>query len=478
MRFPGFIGPSYTLQSVNVDCQRCVNYYPETDEAGTGKEREVMSLVGTPGLRLLASMGVGPIRGIYTVPSSGALFVVSGSKLYSVDSLFNATLVGSINTNFGNVGMADNGIQLMIVDGLNGYYVTLNTGVLSTITDPNFKGGTQVTFQDGYFILNVPETNQFYLSDLNDVTFTNVDVGTKEGLPDNIIGLMSNQRNLFLFGSLSTEIWWDNGGTFPFQRVEGAFIPIGCMATFSIAKLQDAIYWVGEDQQGRGIVYRTQGYQAQRVSTHAVETALNDIGPSSLAAASAWTYQQGGHGFYVLNFPGSTSSWVFDTSTNLWHERTYLSLGQPGRHRGQNQAFAYSTNVVGDYENGNIYALDPMTYTDNGAPIQRIRTAPHITKELKQNFHSWFQLDMETGIGLDGTGQGTDPKAILQWSDDGGHSWSNEHWMTTGKIGDKRHRAIVRRLGRSRDRVYRITITDPNKTTLIGADLGLQEGTC
>jgi hypothetical protein len=90
--------------------------------------------------------------------------------------------------------------------------------------------------------------------------------------------------------------------------------------------------------------------------------------------------------------------------------------------------------------------------------------------------HNSFQLDMEVGVGLDGTTQGTDPQVMLQWSDDGGHTWSNERWADIGKIGKRRTRVIWRRLGSSRDRVYRVMVSDPIKVVLIGAELDVEEG--
>lgn len=475
MRFPGFIGPSYTLQSKNVDAQRCINYYPEMDELGTGKEREVMSLVGTPGLKLLASLGVGPVRGTYTT-STGALYVVSGTGLYSVDSTWTATLLGSLLTSIGPVSMADNGLQMVCVDGPNGYYVTLSTSVFTQITDPNFLGANQVTFQDGYFIFNKPGTQQFYISGLNAITFDPTDIATKEGSPDNIVGLISDHLNLYLFGSISSEVFYDSGNTFPFERVQGAFLPIGCLSTFSIAKFQGSIFWLGCDEQGRGIVYRSTAYQPARISNFALENVIAGVSASNISTARAWTYQQRGHSFYCLNIPGTESTWVFDTATSLWHERSYLNLGDLVRHRADCHAYAYSTNVVGDYLNGNLYALDPATYSDNGNPLPRVRSAPHLTNSLDRLFHHWFQLDMEVGVGADGNGQGVSPQAMLQWSDDGGHTWSSERWTSIGPIGKTKTRAIWRRLGHSRDRVYRAWITDPVKVTLIGADIGFDAG--
>jgi len=69
-----------------------------------------------------------------------------------------------------------------------------------------------------------------------------------------------------------------------------------------------------------------------------------------------------------------------------------------------------------------------------------------------------------------------DPQAMLDWSDDGGHTWSNEHWASIGVIGDYTARAIWRRLGRSRNRIYRVSITDAVKRVIMGADLEAEVG--
>lgn len=474
MRFPGFIGPSYTLQSVNVDCQRCVNLYPEINELGTGKEREVAALVGTPGLRLLVHLVSSPIRGLYTA-SDGTLYAVGGNKLYSLNSSFSPTQLGVLNTGDGPVSMSDNGEQVVVVDGDFGYVWTVDTSAFAQISDPDFLGADQVTFQDGYFIFNKPNSQQFYISEINGVAFDALDIASAEGSPDRLIGLISDHQNLYLFGRQSTEIFYNSGAAdFPFVRTQGAILEVGCSAAFSIAKLQSAIYWLGQDESGRGIVYRAQGFQPQRVSTHAIEKVISDLG--DVSDARAWTYQQAGHSFYCLSIPGAESTWVFDTSTNLWHERASLDFDGYSRHRADCHAFAYETNVVGDRTSGKLFALDPEVFTDDGDEIVRERSAPHITKELDRIFHSRFQLDIETGVGIDGSTQGIAPQAMIQWSDDGGHSWSNERWADIGPIGVRSQRVIWRRLGSSRDRVYRVRISDPVKVTLIGADLALEQG--
>lgn len=476
MRFPGFIGPSYTLQSVNVDCQKCVNLFPEVNALGTGKEREVAALVPTPGLRLLLTLPGAPVRGFW-MASNGEFYAVGGNKFYQISSAWVATELGSLNTSTGAVSMADNGTHLVIVDGTNGFVWNMSTDTFSQITDPNFYTADHVGFLDGYFIFNKHGTQQFYITGLNAITLDALDIATVEGSPDNLVGLSVHRQSIYFFGTQSIEVYYNSGDAdFPFARIQGAVIDIGCAATRSIAKVADTLYWLGGDDTGSGIVYRMQGHQAERISTPAIESVIRDQSSTNVASARAWTYQQGGHAFYCLNIPGTNSTWCFDSSTSLWHERQYLNLWSLERHRADCHAVAFGTNVVGDYVNGKVYALDPATYSDSGTSIPRIRTAPHMSEGMARLFHKSFQLDMETGVGLQ-SGTGSDPQVMLRWSDDGGHTWSSERWVSAGALGNRKTRVIWRRLGSARDRVYEIRITDPVKTVLIGAEVDIEGGT-
>jgi hypothetical protein len=482
MRFQGFIGPSYTLRSKNVDCQRCINLYPELNEMGRGKEQEVMTLISTPGLSLLLTIGAGPIRGLYTA-STEELFAVSGTKFYRISSAWVATELGTLGSASGPVSIADNGNHVVIVDGSATLYVwNMDTSAFSTKTSADdYLGANQVTFQDGYFVFNKPDSGQFYISVLHvpgvtlDVTFDGADISSSEGSPDNIKGLISDHRDLWLFNDKTTEVFFNSGNAdFPFERIQGAFIEHGCAARFSVAKMNNAVFWLGQDDKGLGIVYMAKSYDPQRISTHAVENAIRQY--ENISDAVAYTYQEEGHTFYALNFPTANTTWVFDSSTSLWHERVYTVDGQFQRHRAENHALAFETHVVGDYENGKIYELSSSVYSDNGQAISRQRIAPHVSAGMKRVFYNSFQLDIETGVGLDGTTQGTDPQAMMDFSDDGGHSWSNEKWVSFGKLGNRHKRARWTRLGASRDRVFRLTITDPVKVTMLGAELEIEAG--
>lgn len=469
MRQPGFIGPSYEVRAKNVDCQRCVNLYPEIDELRTGKAGEVASLIGTPGLALLVALPTGPIRGEYRVTSSGDFYVVAGNQLYKVASDWTYTAMGSLITQTGTVSMSDNGTQLIVVDGPYGYILPFSNNAWQRITADGFTGADKVVFIDGYFIVNRPDSQVFQISALYDgLQWDALDFGTAEGSPDNIVSIEEYRNQLIVFGERTIEPYYDSGDEFPFTRVQGGFIEFGCAAAQSVAKLDDKLFWLGQNDYGQGVVYTLQGYQPARVSNYAVELAIQGYG--DISDAVAYAYQQDGHSFYVLNFTGANTTWVYDTTTGIWHERDYTNDGVSERHRANCHTFVFDTHVVGDYANGNLYAFRMDQYTDNGATITRLRAAPHLTGEdLDWVFYSRFQLDMKSGTGLDGTQQGTNPQVMLDWSNDGGYSWSPKQTRSMGQIGQYTYRAIWNRLGKSRDRVHRVTITDPVEVVLIGA---------
>lgn len=337
---------------------------------------------------------------------------------------------------------------------------------------------SHIAWVDGYFIINKIGTNKFYVSDLQGFTIDSLSFASSEGNPDQIAGLVANNRDLFVFNETTTEIFVNTGNPdFPFERVQGGFIEMGCLAKHSIARLKGTIFWLGQDQNGGGAAYMMNGYTPQRISTHVIEQKI-----SSYAApenATAFGYEWNGHFFYVLNFTEAT--WVYDLSTGVWHERAYTNSGTLERHRAEAHAYdsGNDSHVVGDYESGEIYKFDDSTYDDDGDVITRLRTCPHISSTLEQIVCDKLQLDMETGVGLV-SGQGSDPQVMLDWSDDGGHTWSDEAWTSAGGqaggIGEYSTRVIWRRLGRFRDRIFRFKITDPVKVVLIDAWLALRSG--
>ena len=464
------LGATYVTRSVNAADARMVNMFPEVIPEG-GKEPGF--LMRAPGLRKLTEVGAGPIRGLWQL--GGYLYVVSGNTLYKVSSTYTATALGTI-ANTGPVSMADNGTQIFIAANPQGYIYNTSTLVFAQITDPDFPGAVNVGYLDGYFVFNEPNSQKFWVTQLLDGTSVDpLDFASAEGSPDGVVGLIVDHREIWLLGTNSVEVWYNAGLLdFPLQRIQGAFNEIGCVAPYSIAKMDNGIFWLGQDARGQGIVYRANGYTGQRISTHAVEWQIQQYG--NLSDAIAYTYQQDGHSFYVLIFPSANTTWVYDVATQAWHERAGFANGEFTRHRSNCQVFFNNEIIVGDYENANIYAFDLDDYSDNGSIqkwLRSWRALPTGQNNLKRTAQHGMQLDCETGVGLN-DGQGSDPQVMLRWSDDGGHTWSNEHWTSIGKIGQYGKRALWRRLGMTqkiRDRVYEISMTDPVKIAIMGAEL-------
>jgi hypothetical protein len=351
---------------------------------------------------------------------------------------------------------------------------------LSLISDEDFPAASSLTYQDGYFIITKVQTGRFYLSDSYDGrSWDALLYATAEADPDNLVGCVSASRLLWLIGVESYEIWYNSGDPiFPFDRIEGSFNKIGCNAVNSIAEFQGTVAWLDHHKNVRV----SQGYSTVKISTEQIDFQIGQYTVTS--DAIGFFYTQEGHIFYVLTFPTEEKTWVYDFTTQLWHTRASDSSDK--RHRANCAVNFKGMTIVGDYENGKLYKYDLSKYSDDGVMLRRIRTAQAFpSQEAGQNrkyfFHGSLEVEFEAGVGLTvddpDLERGKDPEAILQWSDDGGHTWSNEHWVHIGKIGEYGWRAIWRKLGRSRDRIYRVIVTDPVKVVIIGAYLEAQGGT-
>lgn len=468
-----FIGGAYRARSKNFDAQVCLNLYPEV---GSGSSKSVAMLIGTPGLEALTTLGgKPPIRGMYRFTDTVGI-IVSSDQVYAITGAV-ATLIGGIAPNTTPVTMADNGSVVMLQTGSEGYFINPVAMTISLIADPDFVAGSHVSFLAGRFVWNQSNTGQFQWTSVYGTDIDALDFATAEASPDIIVGQIAGFGELWEFGQNSTEIFQPSGDAdLPFAKVQGAAMEIGCEAKYSIAKIDSSFLWLGRSDEGRGIVWRAINYQPQRISTHAVEFAIASYG--DVSDAFAFTYQQEGHSFYVLSFPTADKTWVYDISTNLWHERAYRDPADGSLHRilPVCQMNFLSSTIVGTHDSDTIFKWKLDVYEDGtDVPILRRRACQHLSADMKRQFFRSLQIDMETGVGGVLT-KDENPQAMLRWSDDGGHTWSNSHWTTMGRIGEYKTRARWRRLGWSRDRVFEVSITDPVKVCLIGATAEVQVG--
>jgi hypothetical protein len=389
-----------------------VNLFPEIIPEG-GKEPGFLNRA--PGLRLLANMGDGPIRGLWQF--NGHAYAVSGEVLYKIDSLWRATFVGTVAGSSGPVSMSDNGTQLFVACNGPSFIYNSLTNEFKQIDDPDFPGAVTVGYLNGYFVFNEPNSQRLWITQLLDgASIDPLDFASAEGSPDGLISVLISHREAWLFGTNSVEVWYDSGAAdFPLSPVQGAFNEVGCIAPFSVAKLDNGIFWLGADARGQGIVYRANGYTATRVSTHAIEWQIQQY--ENMTDAIAYTYQQDGHAFYVLIFPSANTTWVFDVATSMWHERAAFINGDFTRHRSNCQMSFNGEVVVGDHELGNLYAFDLNVFTDDGAVqkwLRSWRALPTGQNDLKRTAQHSLQLDAETGA-IDASV--TTPPVIVDISD-------------------------------------------------------------
>jgi hypothetical protein len=471
MKIP-FVGPAFKTRSSIFNSEDLYNMYLER---GSQTSRSPVAFIGTPGIYTWAALPAsGPVRGTGVFNPTYSI-AVAFDRVYRIDTAGIFTQIGTIDAAVTPVSMASNGNVMMLVTGPNGYVIDVVAGTVSQITDPDFLGGDTVYYIDGYFVVNVPGTQKWMISQLLGTDFDALDFASAEGSPDLLLSLLVDHREIWLFGENTTEVFFNSGANpdFPFERIPGAFLEHGCAAKFSPAKLDNTVYWLSKDTNGQGMIMKASGYQPVRVSTYAVEfdiaKMIKEFG--HIDDAIAFTYQQEGHSFYVLSFPTANKTWVYDVGENLWHRRCYRNPVNNNKEmiRPWNQIQFANKTIVGDHENSNLYVLDLDTYTDNGDRIPRIRITPHIVDaDNKMQFFFSLEVCMEVGVG-EVTGPGEDPRGVLRWSDDGGKTWSPEMVRSFGKVGEYETRCRFPKLGKARDRVYEFTITDPVKVAIVSA---------
>lgn len=449
-----------------------------------------ISLTGGSGTGATATITVsGTVVTVVAITAGGINYVV-GDVLSA-----NATSIGGTGSGFTYLISTIQGTYT------NGTYTGVSltggtgSGAKATITVTN-KFVTSVTITTpgmGYIVSDVLSASSatiggtgsgftYTVDAIGGGAFDGLDIATKNGYPDPIQGLIVMHREIWLIGQLTTEIWYDAGAAdFAFQVLPGTFIEHGCVAKYSIAKQDLSVYWLSQDEQGQTVVIRGTNYSATRISTFAIENEFSSYG--TISDAIGFTYQQEGHVFYVLVFPSANKTWVFDQSTELWHQRGWTdNQGNLNRHRFNCLCNAYNKIIGGDWENGNLYQLDLNTYVDNvdgngdnvdgSYPISRIRSWPAFVNEGNRITYKGFIADMEMGNdtgAIDGTTTLNPPMVSLRWSDDRGKTYGNKLEQSLGALGQYLTQLQWSRLGMGRGRVFELSWSVPARTALNGA---------
>lgn len=448
---------AFRVRSLPLSAQDLVNCYLE---AAPPKAKTFAAVVQAYGIKAHVTIGTGKTRGGIVV--NGVLYTVVGQFLYRIPALGAAESLGVVpGTAF--VDMAGDETHLMLVTHNLGYY--WNGSVVAQITDVDFPGAEWVEELDGYFIVGAPHSGQFYIS-ANRLpgSWDGLDFASAERYPDDLVNGIVNLGELILFGRESFEIWADTGNTdFPFEQVGNGVGEVGLFSRNAVAKAANVVFFIGHD----GKVYLLNGYIPQVISTPGIEQIIEN----AEGDCYSMTWSEGGHKFVSFTF--SSGAIVYDVSTQLWHRRASLGFSS---WRPLFILRCYGQWFVGDSYTNRVGIMDSDTFMEWDDTLWCSATSPPVSSENKRINHSRLELVFESGVGTN-TGQGYDPQVMLDWSDDGGRTWSAQRFRSLGKVGNFRERTIWNQLGQARDRVYRYQISDPVRRTLILATTEAATGT-
>lgn len=446
-----FNGGAAVSRSQFANNQKRINLYPEI-ERQDATSRVVM--YGTPGLEKLATLQIGQhVRGM-CAGSDGNLYAVCGTTAYKiVPSSGAVTSIGTI-PGTGMVQMASNLTQVIIVGGWTAtwYIITMSGPTLTTVTGGGYPSPDTVAFLDGYFILNNVGTGQFYITAINNGASIDIlDFATAESNPDPITAVFVDHRELWLFGPVSVEVWYNSAQStgFTFERRLDAILEVGCAAKYSIAKLDNTVYWLSN----QFTILRASGYSPQIVSTTALSNEI--AGYSRIDDAIAYSYYERGHAFYVITFPSANVTWCFDASTGEWHQRKSANMQ---RHLSTSCSQIDKTNYIGSINTGSIYKMSEQYGTEDGYKILRSMQTPYIHDRWTRIKMSSLRIVMQTGVGTNTPLKPEDqnPQVSLTYSDDYGNTWSSPANASMGKIGEFGTEVEFRRLGMFRVRLFQV----------------------
>jgi hypothetical protein len=370
---PQVVGPSGTVYSKNADAERTINWFVENPDGGAQGKNPQGLLVPRPGLQPFATLGAGPVRGMFA--QDGRCFAVGGQNLYEVFASGNVTLIGEVGSAiiFGSdvVTFASSGTQsnqLALTSWGQLWVLDLLTNVLTHVTGINFMLPVQtVVFFDSDFIALRQGTRQFYYSALLDATtWDPLQVEEVSLFSDNLVQMAVSHETLWVFGSQHSLPYIDSGDAdTPYVPVSETVVEWGVSAPNSVASLDNTLFALTGNANGRDQAMRINGYNFQRVSSYSSEIFFNRA--EGMDQSIGWAYSEAGHTFYHVYAKNMTTSWVYDAATNLWCERSQWSpkTRRHYPHLGRCHAFAFGKHLVGDRQSGTIYEQNLTFTTDH-----------------------------------------------------------------------------------------------------------------
>lgn len=457
----------YEAVSPPLASNTCVNWLPIIPEAAVLNNR---ALIQRSGIKSFGDSGLGACRGGQSL--SGVPFFVNGNNLVSFDSAGTPTNRGVI-TGSGKVSMANNGTELVVVVPGGDAFVWDGSSIIQ-ITDPDYQTSDTVSFYRGFFVFTTTDGKQLFVSNLSaPLTFDALDFGSAEGDPDRIVTQALDHDELSIVGERTTEVFKLTGGVgFPLSIIPGAYTEKGSAAKFGIVKFDNSYMFIGGGVNEKPAIWRqASSSQAVKVSTDAVDLAIQKFTQEEIADAFAMTYSQRGQFLAVftiesIRIPSITLIYN-STATALSGQRvwsTFQTGVDDNSWRVNTIVKAYGKFLCGDSIDGRIGEIDADVFTDYNETILRQCTLQPFSNNGTTIFAGEFEAGFEAGVGL--TGQES-PKVRMDFSDDGARTFKFETTRDIGRIGEYGHRSVWKRQGDFPvSRIIRLTVTDPVKANL------------
>lgn len=429
------------------NCARLINCFAES--AGEGGKVK-FPIYADYGLRrdLVLPYGAA-IRGALTIRDDALgvefLYVVSGNNLFKVATDGSYTLL-PISIAAGRLTMARNGKlpypEIAICVNELAYLIQTDLegdgDTYGLISDADLPSPNSVSEIGGYFVFTTSD-GLIHISGLNDGSaYDALDFDAADVRPDGIlVAKRISEGRLLIFGGESIEVWRHTGDAdFPLERDIGSTTEFGTYSPDSIASVKGVLGFV--DSFGAVQLVTPSGFQ--QISTQTVNKAISEVDKATIIGTA---YSIEGQQFYCI----SSADWTYkyNLNTGLWHEGKSYGLN---RWRGGISVIFNNKTIVCDYADSRIYQLASDYYKEDDSPhILEI-----ITPE-QQAFPNRFavnemRLDVLAGVGLQTTdAHNYEPEIMVQYSDDGGATWSNERTVKIGRIGQTEKRVRVFRWG-------------------------------
>lgn len=393
---------------------------------------------------------------------NGTLYVVVDGYLFSVSSSGNTTGIGTI-AGTERVVVDTDGTQLVTSTGSSGStsYVYTTSGGLGAITDADFVDTAKSNaYLDLAFYFDQGSTGNFIASDNNDATaFDTDDRAEAESFADAILRVYAHNQLLYLFGSVSTEIWYTSGaGRPPIERQQ--VIERGIVGTHAIASIDDRIFFV--DQFRRPNVMS--GFEYQPIYSPAIAEEWDTYTTDSDCIVTAYSYRQ--QTFVDFIFPTDDAYWTYHVDSGAWCEREDSSNN---RYRPVEYVNVYDKVLCLDRSNGKIYELSETTCQDDGSSITRTKDIGPVTSEIFGDAAAFGDemICNSLKLTLESTGAGSITVSLLK---DGGSFGQSRTINVTAGVQTRE----LNRWGKFREAIFRVTTTSNIGLDIIDAAADLE----